>query len=845
MRRAVLLAAALLVARVACGASATIHIQETVTMEVAGATAAYALDPGTVDVLVSSPGHITLIGRAAGSTQIVVVTAAGTSSFLITVAPAASRVPAAAPASNHIATADIRYAGGARQWQDVVDVLSTSGQSKSQLHIFNVRYQDRIPGRSSMAFPSVFYRIMSPRRELTLLDDLVDLSPVTIQATQIRGVHLLQGPIEIHAGYAASTMYDDLFLPTDRRWVGSAGYAFRRGDFRLIPSAFVFLSQPKGSGARRGVAGSLASEYRSGDALFVRSEMAVSRSVAASLEVRRQTEWSHLHASIDWKPEDFPTLGLTTLPGLHGNADWSGWATKRLSIDSYATFDRTPVAGFNQSVAIANVSLRYALSSQLSILSGADGSFVRSATTPGIRTIGIPAALAYDAPRFGAAALYRIVNNSQTSSHGDSLRFSSRASVGRFHAGAWIERQRQVPTLDLIFRDAPGLELELIRLGISVRTPDDLSRVLRDNAALINLGYIEGVTVNLTPRRTEAGADFGVSSRDGRDQLRLHAVRVETDGVSSKQNATLATLAYSRRVASSTEVYGSWSWWHTSTVLSALNHASLEIGVRHRFDGVPELFQRGGAIDGIVFLDPQMRGKQGEGTTPLPGVVVTLDGRTSVKTDASGSFVFRGVSAGRHRVTATLASVQAAFFTTPSTAELDAPGRAEFGVVWSPARITGRVTSDAHAGVAGITIVATNAAGTQTTTNTDSEGAFNLATLPGEVTLAISRESLPSGFEVEDDGVRHVTADAVAAHRVTFVVRAQRSVAGKADGSTKVRIEPLGRTVTSDASGNFVFRSLPAGTFTVTANGYSRTVNLPAEPVIVNDCSVQNPNSPR
>jgi hypothetical protein len=88
-----------------------------------------------------------------------------------------------------------------------------------------------------------------------------------------------------------------------------------------------------------------------------------------------------------------------------------------------------------------------------------------------------------------------------------------------------------------------------------------------------------------------------------------------------------------------------------------------------------------------------------------------------------------------------------------------------------------------------------------------------------------------------------VTADAVAVHRVTFVVRALRSIAGKADGSTKVPIEPLGRTVTSDASGNFVFRSLPAGTFTVTANGYSRTVNLPAERVMVNDCSVESPNS--
>jgi cell division septation protein DedD len=838
VKRFVIAAAAVLCARIACADNVTLRVAETVTIEIAGTTAAYAVDPLIADVTTASGGLVTITGRSAGTTQIIAITASGTRAYLITIAaPAAQRLPAALATNAPVARADIRYAGGAHQVQSSFDVFTTDGERRSQFHLMNVHYLADSFGRSANAIPSIYYRTTSGRRELTLLDDIIDLSPLTVRSTQVRGVHLLDGPLELHAGYAASTMYEDLFLPADRRWMASAGYAIDRGRFRWIPSAYAFLSEPRGTAARRGAVASLATEYRDGDALFARGEMAVSRGVAGSGEVRYQTERDQLRGRLFYKPNDFPTLGLSDLPGVHGEIDWSRRATRRLSIDSYATFDRTKIAAFDQTVGVANVAMRYALTPHVAVMTGADSSVVRSGTNASIRTIGIPGGVSYDAQRFGGAALYRVLDNSQSSRRGDSLRLSGRAGSGGFTVNAWVERQRRAPSLDLIFHDTPGLELALLRLGITVRTPEDLSRVLRDNAALINLGYIDGVTVNLTPRRVQSGIDAAFNSADTRNQLRLHAVVDRSEGVASTQESMLATLSYTRRLMASTDIYGSYSRWRTSFASRAVDGSSVEAGLRHRFDGLPQFLQRSGTIDGFVFLDPEQRGAHDATTTPLPDILVMLDDSRSARTEKNGAYAFRDVPPGPHRVSAKLGASKPAYFTTPSTANLSASGRADFGLVWSPARIIGRVVSDANLGIAGAAINARTTKGADMSATTDSDGGFVLAGPAGEYTIDLAAESLPAGYTIKGTSQRVVNAPADVPKTIAFEVEALRSIAGTVDGGpAEIRIEPLGLTVTSDAAGNYVFRSLPAGTFTITARRgdrvASRTVTVPVEPVV-------------
>jgi hypothetical protein len=401
-------------------------------------------------------------------------------------------------------------------------------------------------------------------------------------------------------------------------------------------------------------------------------------------------------------------------------------------------------------------------------MTGADTSIVRSGTSASIRTTGIPAGLSYDARQFGAAASYRLLENSQSSRRGDSLRLSGHASNGGLTVNAWVERQRRAPSLDLIFHDAPGLELALLRLGITVRTPEDLSRVLRDNAALINLGYIDGVSVNLTPRRVQSGIDAAFNSADTRNQFRLHAAVDRSEGVSSTQQSMLATISYTRRLLSSTDIYGSYSRWRTGFSSRSVDGSSVEAGVRHRFDGLPQFLQRSGTIDGFVFLDPQQRGAHDETTSPLGDIVVMLDDTRSARTEKSGAYTFHDVAPGRHRVAAKVGASKPAYFTTPSTAELSAQGHADFGLVWSPARIIGHVVSDANVGIAGAAINAKTTKGADMSATTDSEGAFVVAGPAGEYTLDLAAESLPAGYTIKAKSSRVVNAPADQPVTVTF-----------------------------------------------------------------------------
>ena len=563
MKRAALGLTLLLMALSASAENFTVRVQETATIEIPGLTAAYAIDPSIADVSVSSGGRVTVTGRSAGTTQLIGITANGTRAFLITVAARVSaQVPHAVASHQPIARVESRYASDSGQMQNSFEAFTNDGERQSQLHLVTIHRFRNSFGQSTDALPSVFYRIDSPRRSVTFLDEIVDTSPVTIHSTQVRGFHYLDRSLEIHAGYAATSMYDDLFLPSGRRWLASAAYGIGFGNVRLIPSLYVFLSEPSGTAARKGVIGPLAVEKRIGETLFARGEIAMSRSPAGSAEIRYNDDANVLRGRASYKPADFPTLALSDVPGTHAEGDWTHRATRKLQLDSYGSYDQLTTTSLRQTIGIANIAARYQLSRSFAMLTGLDTTFVRQ-PSESFRTIGIPVGLLFDTRNFGAATSYRLLNTSNSSRRGDALRFSVRAGTAQFRVNAWAERQRQAPTLDLIFREEPGLELALLRLGISVTSPEDLARVLQDNAVLINLGFIEGVTVNLTPLRRQAGIDVALDSPDMRNQLRLHAVTDRAEGVGAVRSSTIATLTYSRRLFEATDIFGSYSKWRT------------------------------------------------------------------------------------------------------------------------------------------------------------------------------------------------------------------------------------------------------------------------------------------
>ena len=823
---------ALLVSAAAVQAGSFVaRVHETVTIDIPGATAAYAIDPSIADVATPAVGRLSITGRSAGTTQLVAVTSSGTTSFLITIAAAQkTSVPAAVRAGEPIARAESRYSSSTAQVTNVLDVFTNGSQRRTRLHVRNVHYAGERFGRSSDAFPSMFYRVTTPSREYTLFDELVDLSPLTVRSTQLRGMHYRDRALELHAGYAASTMYEDLFLPADRRWGASASYAIAAGPVRWVPGIHAFLSEPPGTSARRGVIGSLAAEHRRGDALFARAEIAGSHSLAASGEVTYQTSDQELRARAWYKPEDFPTLGLGDLPGTHADVDWTRRITPRLTIDSLATFDQLELSSIDQTLGSTRLSVRYAATKHLTLTGGADATLFESGTSS-FRTVAVPAGIAFDTASFGASIGYRLIDTTGAARRGDALRVTARAGGPLVRASVWGERQRQAPTLDIIFGEAPGLELALLKLGINVHSAQDLARVVRDNPALINLGFIEGVTINLTPQRDQAGAEIALFTAGGRDQFRLQALYDRREGIGATRSTALATLSYSRRLFGATDVHGSYSWWRTALPAATYENTAFEIGVGQRFDGIPEVLRRGGTIEGVVFLDPELRGVRTQSAETIADVEIILDGNRTVRTDRNGAYSFRNVGGGQHWIAANLPPSRPAFFTTRSRVEAEAPTRVDFGLVWSPARILGRVRSDAERGVAGAVIRASSTSGVELSATTDSNGEFTMAVPPGQYTLRLARESLPSGYSLAGEEERVVDAIAAEPRHAAFDVRALRSIAGTALGATEVRIEPLGRTAVTDGAGNFVFRSLPAGTFTLQAGNATSSVTLPPEPV--------------
>jgi SPOR domain/Pilus formation protein N terminal region len=833
-----LVAAFALFALAARGDNVTVHVRESVTIDIDGATAAYAIDADVVDVTVVRFGSIALTGRSAGTTQLIAVTAIGTKAFLVTVGAAPSTAMLhGAPTGNAVGNYEARYNSGTSQLLNSFDVFMRDGDRRSQFHLLNIRYLGRHFGNSSTAFPSIFYRVTTPDRELTLLDDYVDASPLTVHGTQVRGIHLIDHTLEIHAGYAAATLYEDLFLPADRRWVAGAGYGIDRGGIRWTPSVYVFFSEPKETTARSGVAGTLAAEYRRADALWLRGEIGVSGAVAGAADLRYDSANDHLLGHATFKPDNYPTLGLSEIPGGHGEFSWTRRVTARLIADTFASYDDYHLQSLQQTFSNGSVTLRYAATPRVTLTTGAAFSDLRT-TARSIRTISIPAGISYDRPAFGASLSARILDNDNTSHRGDVIRIGARTTSGGFTTNLWVERQRQAPTLDLIFREEPGLALALARLGISVHTPEEIARVLRDNAALVNLGYIEGLTVNLTPLRLQAGFDASwIGPGEGRDQLRFHALADRDESVGTTRTAMIGTLSYSRRVLPQTDLFGSLSWWRSGAPPLEQNGKAVEAGVRQRFDGVPAMLQRRSTIEGVVFLDPEMRGTSA-GATPLPDIIVTLDDTRTTKSDERGTYAFRNVDAGSHSVVAQLPPSRPAYFTTASRAGVHGRAHVDFGLVWSDGRLNGLVVSDAHVGIGGITIAATASNDIRVAATTDSGGRFALDVPAGTYRLALVPETLPAGYATEE-AVRTITLAASLPQTMSFAVRALRSVSGTITGAREVTIESLGRHAAVDADGNFVFRSLPAGRFALTASVGGRVVTravvLPAEPASLHD----------
>lgn len=800
MRRAAL---AFVLAAIAASLSAaeplTISLNESRTFQMMGASAAWPVDAAIVEAT-ARDGHVTIFGRGAGRTKIMVVSITGENALdVIVTAPKRLAAPSV-QTQNARTTAEVRYASATREIQTSV---AMRGQ-KSEANVRVIHHAATPAGeRAQTSVATAYYRLFSRGRELTLFDRDVDHSPLTLRNTPVRGVHYLDEQWRLHAGYTAYATYQTFFLPIERQFVAGGGYALRLGSkARITPAAFAYFGE--------GTVLSVVHDYRDADRLTTRTEVAYSRGFGAAAEVTYASKRDRARADVRYRGDDFAVAGPGAPRGFFADASW----TRLYGLGSTVAVVLAATDAANTRVVSGSADVDHRLTDLVSLSGGASW-----ASFGGTRMLTIPAGVRLDWARGGVGALYRYTN----AGHG--FRLTGRASLGRLHVSAFADRQEHAPTLDLIFAERPDLALALDELGIAATSPADIARALREHAALVELGFIEGVTIDLAPVRTQFGLDFSLlGTTQSRQQLRGRLLRNVVEGVSSRTVTTIASLAYSRRVTASTDVFASYSYWRTEQRGQAAHvQPMLEVGVRQQFDGTASFGS--GKISGVVFADEDLDGRS-DGT----GIeaVIELDGLRSERTRPDGTFAFEGISRGGHQLVARVPDRPHAYFTTPSRVEASAGETVSFGVATTPARLNGRVVSDAGLPLAGVRVQLARGARQVSETSGD-DGRFSFAAAPGEWQLRIVSESLPGGYSTADE--RTVVLERATPLTVELMLRAHRNLAGTgAAPNMEIEVRPGGKRIRADAEGRFLVRSLPAGEVTLVAGGSERRVTMPATP---------------
>jgi hypothetical protein len=801
----------------------TVGVHDTFVMQVFGATAAYAVDPAIAEAAVFN-GTVTIYGRGAGKTQVIVVSITGQTPFDVTVQGSAGSAATQTTQQRDQSGARVetRYSSARREVQNTVDIVAETPKKRTEIHVENVNYGQKTSTRATATVPSVSYRVFTRHRELTLLDRVVDHSPLTISTATVRGIHYLDDHWRIHAGYTAYAAYQSFLLPTQRDTVLGVAYSVPlSAHTRLTPGVFAYPS----------IGDSVASllfDYARDEKTNARAELGLSNgAIGGAAELALDRDHHRLRLDVRYRPRDFASVTPGQPRGLF--ADGISSATfGRTSIDTSVSVSDFDLPGLQQRTISAATNGRVRVTDSLSLLGGVSyGAFDKT------RSLIVPAGAQLDFRHFGLTALYRWSENSATNRGGGGFRLAARASAGRFFATAYVDRQKQAPTLAVIFREQPDLALALEQLGITATTPGDIARALRENSALIALGYIDGVTVDLAPARTQGGVEFAwMGTGAARPQLRARVLFNRTETVASETQTIIATLTGSRRITEATDLFASYTWWLTKRQgQDEVVQPIVEVGIRHRFDDLPSFGARG-TIAGSVFIDENLDGAPDGGG--VADAEIEVDGART-KTAADGSFAVLGITRGAHRVTARVPNVEGAYFTTPSRVEASSGDVVRFGVALTPARVFGRIISDAGDGIGGVTVALTRGM-SRFSAITGSEGSYSIAAPPGEWSIAVDATTLPAGFSGDD--ARAVRLDRAAPTSVAWKIRANRSITGHAPaGATSVFLDRLGRSVPVAPDGSFSIRSLPAGEITLRVRDGKRElstrVTLPREPGVV------------
>jgi len=260
---------------------------------------------------------------------------------------------------------------------------------------------------------------------------------------------------------------------------------------------------------------------------------------------------------------------------------------------------------------------------------------------------------------------------------------------------------------------------------------------------------------------------------------------------------------------------------------------------------------RHGVIEGHIFRDDELTGLYNGYQPSLAGVEVKLDDEHTTRTDENGYYAFHHVPYGMHRLEALYTSGEPFFYTTDSPATTDINNTVNFGINFAKGQLFGYLLNDAGKGIAGVTIELRGDAGPRSLV-TGSNGKFAFPGLKaGSYTIAAVPESFPAGYALQTLESQLASVDSGKPASVQFTVKALRSIAGKVTVYDKtalqtvplpgaiVHLKELPMQTVAAENGAYIFRNLPAGTFTIAVEYQGKettqTVIVPTEPAIIRD----------
>lgn len=810
------------------------------------ASVAFAVNPDIVEVNTFG-GKVVLLARRSGNTLVTVILPGRMETIRVQVQDVAAPLEELEyRAGRPGASLESGYDWYSQRLSTGLDFLNKQGDETTRVRIYGI-HQPGSQGREALwALQGASVEFASPGRSLTLLDRTVEGSALTLSGTALRGVHLLDGPLRLHAGLIGLNTWKNLIEPSsDGNRAVAVSYALESSSVALVP-ALLWLPDSKSD-----TPGVVAFGLKRGtlrDPWEAQGELGWSGKPGASAKLTFREAERQLWMQGTTRPAGFASPSGAGGAQTYMDASWLERVDAVTTGSATLSGSRLEVGDKPAETVSLRMDWRHRFSPNWNINAGASRAGY-SSNEQSTRSNNAALGVGFNQETFGVAALYRYEETSASDRGGHGGRLTLDGKSGGFTGSVNLDVQQQAPTMDLLVQNRPDLAAVLAELGLVTGRPEAVIRQVRDNANLLAERGVSLGPLRLDPLRLQAG--FDMSWRAGgvyRPELGLRFAVDESQGLASINRSFLSNARAAWRIWGNTNLQVNYARWvQKRDGLPTQTQSSLQFMLSVNFSGFTLPGSGRSPITGVVLRDDRSMGSPSADASPMADVEIVLDGARRTRTDAQGRFSFDAPGVGDHLVEAQLPPLPGAYFTAPSSVTLPAGGAARFGVTLAAARLSGRVRSDAGLPIPGIRVRLEGPA--SATTATDPTGAYVLTSPPGAAQISLVAESFPPGYDLTALPEINLELTRGSPAVRNFIVRAQRSLAGvitaKNPTGLKVSADGLGRSVTPDANGRFLLRGLPAGPLTLVVEGANaqvrQTVNISSEAGSVTKIELQVP----